>query len=116
MKNLQVKLLVSTCAVLLSATSNAACSDAEYRIYQQYDKFLEAYPSTPDHELRTVFAKKIGMQPSALKNLYTRCTVRWSEQSPSESQAYLKKELEGFAKDCAQRPSNDPYCRSGLGK
>ena len=103
-------------AKVSSANSGATCSNSEYGIYQQYDKFLDANPSTPDYELRTVFARKVGMQPSALKNLYIRCTMRWSEQSPSESNAYLKKELEGFAKDCAKQPGNDPYCKSGLGR
>lgn len=116
MKNLHFKLLVAACVALLSATANASCSDSEYRVYQQYDKFLDANQSVPDYELRKIFAKKVGMQPDSLRNLHTRCTMRWSEQRPSESKAYLKNELEGFAKDCAQRPANDPYCKSVLGR
>lgn len=116
MKNVRLKVLAVICVALLSTTANARCSDSEYRIYQAYDKFLDANSSLPDYELRTVFAREIGMEPSELKNLYARCTMRWSEQSPSESRAYLKKELEGFAKDCAQRPSSDPYCKSVLGR
>jgi len=115
LKHLTVKFHLAIYVVLFSSVSYANCSDAEYRVYQQYDQFLEANPSVPDDQLRLVFAKKVGMQPSSLKNLYIRCTMRWSEQSPSESKVYLKKDLESFAKDCTQRP-NDPYCKSVLGK
>ena len=54
----------------------AVCGGAqqEYAIYQQYDKFLDAYPSVSDDELRQVFAKRVGMKPEALKNLYIKCT------------------------------------------
>lgn len=99
-----------------SAASSSACSDSEYGIYQQYDTFLERNPSIADYQLRSIFARKVGMQPAALKNLYVRCTVRWVEHSPSESSAYLKNELEGFAKDCAKRGSSDPYCKSVFGR
>ncbi len=96
--------------------ADATCTDSDYRIYHQYDSFLDANPSIPDYELRRVFAKKVGMQPDALKYLYTRCVMRWSEQNPAESKAHLQKSLEGFAKDCAQRPANDPYCKSVFGR
>jgi hypothetical protein len=91
MKIRNINILVATFIAIFSASSNAACSDSEYRIYQQYDKFLDANPSTPDHELRIVFAKNIGMQPSALKNLYVRCVNRWANQNPSERDDYIKK-------------------------
>lgn len=98
-------------AARLADASNSTCSDSEYSTYQKYDRFLEANPSIPDHDLRAVFAKKVGMEVTSLKNLYIRCTMRWAEQSPSEAKAFHQKELEGFAKDCAQRPANDPYCK-----
>ena len=91
MKILNIKLLVAAFIAIFSAASNAACSDSEYRIYQQYDKFLDTNPSTPDYELRIVFAKNIGMQPSALKDLYVRCVNRWANQNQSERDDYLKK-------------------------
>jgi hypothetical protein len=115
MNRLQNQLFATLCLVLFSNISNAACSDSEYSIYQRYDKFLEAYPSIPDYDLRPVFAKKVGMKPDALKNLYVRCTVRWTSQSPEESRAFAKSELEGLAKDCAHR-SNDPACKAFFGR
>lgn len=96
--------------------TDATCSDSDYRVYHQYDRFLDANPSIPDYELRRVFSKKVGMQPDVLKNLYTRCVMRWSKQNPAESIAHVQKSLEGFAKDCAQRPANDPYCKSVFGR
>jgi len=96
--------------------AGATCSDSEYRIYQQYDRFLDANPSIPDYELRRVFARRVAIQPDALKNLYTRCVMRWSEQNPAESRAHRQKSLEDFARDCAQRPANDPYCSSVFGR
>jgi len=99
-------------AARLPVASNSTCSDSEYSTYQKYDRFLEANPSVHDYELRTLFARKVGMQPTALKNLYMRCTMKWTEQSPDETKAHIKKELEGFAKECAQRPANDPYCKA----
>lgn len=102
-------------AARLPDASNSTCSDSEYTTYKKYDRFLKANPSIPDHELRAVFAKKVGMQATSLKNLYIRCTMRWTEQSPTEAKAFDQKGLEGFANDCAQRPANDPYCKAVFG-
>jgi hypothetical protein len=99
-----------------NVTDTATCSDSEYRIYQQYDRFLENNPSRSDTELRTIFARNVGMQPQALKNLYVRCVTRWADRNPSEVQGHLKSEIEGFAKECAQRPANDPYCKAFFGR
>jgi uncharacterized protein YneF (UPF0154 family) len=113
MAHLRVNLISSAILALLATTAQAACSDSEYAVYKQYDGFLEANPSVSDDQLRSMFARKVGMQPSALKNLYIRCTARWSEQSPSASRDYLKKSYSDFVNDCAKRPANDPYCKSG---
>lgn len=75
-------LLIGACITLLSSSSYAACSDNEYRLYKEYDASLEANPSIPDSEIRDVYAKKFRMKPSALKDLYFRCTYRWTEQRP----------------------------------
>ena len=116
MQNLRDKLIIGTCLLLITTTSNAACSDSEYVIYQRYDNILEANPSVSDDKLRSMYAREVGMKPSALKNLYVRCTMRWSSnQSPSESAEYTKSELEGLAKDCAKHP-NDLVCKSFLGR
>ena len=109
-------LIIGVCITLLTSISYAACSDNEYRLYKEYDAALEAYPSIPDSEIRDVYAKKFRMKPSALKDLYFRCTHRWTEQSPEESNAHLKKSLNEFSKDCSKRPVNDPYCKTNLGK
>ena len=106
---------ITLCAVGVIAHANAQCSDSEYRIYQQYDKFLDAYPSTPDTELRVIFARKIGMEPTKLRLLYARCVERWSKQNPKQSQDHFTKELDAFVKDCAKKPSTDA-CRSVIGK
>lgn len=100
-------------AAILSTSAHANCSDAEYSVYQRYDSFLESNPNVPDDQLRLMFARKAGMQPSALKNLYVRCATRWAEQRPDEAKAHLRKSYSDFAKDCANRPANDPYCKAG---
>lgn len=112
------KLIMTTicfCVVGASTYATAQCSDSEYRIYQQYDKFLDANPSTPDTELRVIFARKIGMEPTKLRMLYARCVERWVKQNPKQSQDHFQKELDGFVKSCSKTP-NDPICKSALGK
>lgn len=89
MKDLRTKLLVGACAAIISTASIAECSDSEYRVYQKYDRFLQDNPSVPDYELRTIFAKKVRMQPSALRELYSRCNRRWTQQSPGEVDDYV---------------------------
>ncbi len=84
--------------------------------YQRYDRYLEDYPSIPDEVLRNRFARQVGMKPNDLRALYTRCAMRWTRDNPQESEDYLKKELEGFVKDCATRPKKDPACKAVLGK
>lgn len=90
MRSLIIKMFVATSIAITSSASFAQCSDSEYRIYQKYDKFLSDNPSVPDYELRAVFAKKVGMQPSALRELYSRCNRRWLKQSPGEADEYVK--------------------------
>lgn len=77
----------------VSLTDNISCTDSEYKIYKQYDEFLDANPSTPDYTLRGIFAKKVRMQPAALKKLYTECTFRWTKERPGEAQAYAAKAM-----------------------
>ena len=57
MKNTNTGKLAAVCLAMLSAAASAQCSDSEYSIYQQYDKFLEAYPSIPDTKLRATLIK-----------------------------------------------------------
>ena len=109
---------VMVCVVAAHAPIVGAsnCSSSEYQIYQKYDAFLAAYPNIPDSDLRQVFSRKVGMKPSALKDLYLRCAQAWVDQNPEESAANLKKSKSDFAKDCAMRPANDPLCKAGLAK
>ena len=84
---------VMVCVVAAHAPIVGAsnCSSSEYQIYQKYDAFLDAYPNIPDSDLRQVFSRKVGMKPSALKDLYLRCSYASVDQTPSKSAANLNK-------------------------
>ncbi len=73
------KLFLAFAVTMCSTLATANCSDAEYKVFQEYDRFLDANPSISDDQLRSAFAKKKGMKPSALKDLYVRCLWRWQE-------------------------------------
>lgn len=94
----------------------AQCTDKEFGVFQVYDTYLEVNPDVPDTQLRQLFAARIGMQPAALKNLYTRCVIRWANRNPEEARAYLRREQQAFIVDCKKRPASDQICKAALGK
>lgn len=103
--------IFASAITLAAQPSFSACSDSEYKIYKKYDKYLDDNPNVEDVKLRKIFAKKVNMKPDDLRDLYRRCTQRWTQESPDEAQAYARKELEAFAKDCKTRPANDAACQ-----
>lgn len=105
-------LLVAVLFAAHSASAHANCSDSEYLIYQKYDQLLEENANVPAASLRIIYAKRIGMQPEALKLLYTRCSARWAQNNRDEARDYTRKMLEDAKRDCARRPKDDPVCRS----
>ena len=115
---MNIKCLVLLCLSLysLNGYSQESCTNREYLVYQKYDALLEAFPNTSTTDLRNRFAREIGMTPTALRALHTRCTVRWANQNPREAAEYARKGMEDLKKDCATRPASDPICRSLTGK
>lgn len=84
----------SLCLVLLAvaAAPAVACTDAEYKVFREYDAALErASRDTPDEVIRNQFARRVGMRPAELKDLYFRCLMRWQRQEPGEVQSTAKK-------------------------
>ena len=91
MKNISVFIIVASS--VFGPSVYAACSNGQYKVYKAYDKFLAENPSTPDHELRMIFAKRKNMNPADLKNLYMNCLLRWAEENPKEVGQHVDKML-----------------------
>lgn len=102
--------------VLTGTGARAACSDSEYKVYQKYDVLLEANPQVSTTELRTRYAKQIGMAPQSLKELHMRCSARWANDNREEASEYARKGLEDMKRDCLSRPANDAACAAIRGK
>lgn len=68
-------LRISVCLAALFSlnAAHAMCSDKEYKIYQAYDQYLENNPQISDDLARNIFAKKVGVSPAKLKDIYFSC-------------------------------------------
>lgn len=76
----------AACIVLaLSSDTSFAqiCSDTEYSTFKRYDAYLDANPNMDDDRVRSNFAARVGMRPTALKDLYFRCLYRWKDREPA---------------------------------
>lgn len=73
------------------------CSDREYSTFKKYDAYLDANPTILDDQARANFAGRVGMRPAALRDLYSRCLVRWGSQEPEAVKKFGREALAAMA-------------------
>lgn len=72
-------------ASCFATTAQAQCTDSEYSIFKKYDAYLDANPNMDDDRARSNFAAKYGMRPAALRDLYSRCLIKWVDREPEQA-------------------------------
>lgn len=82
--------VTSSSVISLARADSVKCSDSEYRVFLEYDAYIEAEPDTPVELLRKRFSKKIKMKPEELRWLHTRCVFRQADEGASNHAAKVK--------------------------